>query len=80
MYPAAETEFFGIFSILVTVYMHVLTVRPVIFHICEIAAMHFKFISCDMQEWSFQTKYKISFTDLQVYHNKQIGSPSFVHH
>ena len=31
-----------------------LTFKPVIFDVCEIAAMHFKFISCDTDEWSFQ--------------------------
>ena len=39
----------------------ILTVRPVIFVICELDTMYFKFISCDTNdELSCQTKYIIS--------------------
>ena len=45
MSPAAEIGFISIFILLVIVC--IVTVRPVIFDVCEIAAMHFKFISRD---------------------------------
>ena len=43
-----ETEFISVLILLVILCM--LTLRSVIFDICDIAAMHFKFISCDTDE------------------------------
>ena len=48
MSSAAETGFISIFIQFVTVSM--LTVRSVIFNICDIAVMRIKFISCDKDE------------------------------
>ena len=48
MSAAGETGFISIFIILVI--LCVRTVRSVLFVICEIAVMHFKLISCDMNE------------------------------
>ena len=71
-----ETGFICIFILFVI--LCILTISPVIFDLCEIAAMHFNYISCDTYERSFQTKYIISLTNLQVYLNHQTATSALV--
>ena len=66
MSPVHEIQFISIFISFVILCM--LTVKSVIFGVCNIAAMNFKFITCDKDEWSFQNLYIIF-----------IDKPSYIH-
>ena len=58
MSPAVGTRFISVFIPIMI--LCIFTVSSLMFDICNIAAMYFKFISCYTVEWWFQTKCIIS--------------------